>query len=133
MMFKRYQNELIVAFSILLLIISLVYKSTALSSSSESLSMGKQELSEFKELLVFKKRWLDKKTPKKVDKLEKLVPASKVIWKKKGKKLTASYKDLTAKELNKLVTSILNIAVQIQVLEISNNDGSYTMEFKCKW
>jgi len=133
MMFKRYQNELIVAFSIVLLILALAYKSTAFSSSAESISMGKQEVSEFKELLVFKKRWLDKKTSGRVDKLEKLVPASKVIWKKKGKKLTAKYKDLTPKELNKLITSILNMAVQIQVLEISNNSGSYTVEFKCKW
>jgi len=133
MMFKRYQNELIVAFSILLLILALAYKSTAFSSSAENISMGKQEVSEFKKLLVFKKRWLDKKTSKRVDKLEKLVPASKVIWKKKGKKLTARYKDLTPKELNKLITSILNMAVQIQVLEISNNNGSYTVEFKCKW
>ena len=133
MMFKRYQNELIVVFSVLLLILALAYKSTAFSSSAENISMGKQEVSEFKELLVFKKRWLDKKTSKRVDKLEKLVPASKVIWKKKGKKLTARYKDLTPKELNKLITSILNMAVQIQVLEISNNNGSYTVEFKCKW
>jgi len=132
-MLKRYQNELIVAFSVLLLLVAFAYKSAAFSSSTESLSMGKQELSEFKELLVFKKRWLDKKTSKKVDKLEKLVPASKVIWKKKGKKLTASYKDLDPKELNKLITSILNMTVQIQVLEIRNNDGSYTVEFKCKW
>ncbi len=132
-MLKRYQNELIVAFSVLLLLVAFAYKSAAFSSSTESLSMGKQELSEFKELLVFKKRWLDKKTSKKVDKLEKLVPASKVIWKKKGKKLTASYKDLDPKELNKLITSILNMTVQIQVLEIRNNDGSYSVEFKCKW
>jgi len=133
MIFKRYQNELIVAFSIVLLILALAYKGTAFSSSTESISMGKQEISEFKELLVFKKRWLDKKTSGRVDKLEKLVPASKVIWKKKGKKLTAKYKDLTPKELNKLITSILNMAVQIQALEISNNNGSYTVEFKCKW
>ena len=132
-MLKRYQNELIVAFSVLLLLVAFAYKSAAFSSSTESLSMGKQELSEFKELLVFKKRWLDKKTSKKVDKLEKLVPVSKVIWKKKGKKLTASYKDLDPKELNKLITSILNMTVQIQVLEIRNNDGSYSVEFKCKW
>jgi hypothetical protein len=122
-----------VAFSVVLLILALSYKSTAFFSSAESISMGKQEVSEFKELLVFKKRWLDKKTSGRVDKLEKLVPASKVIWKKKGKKLTAKYKDLTPKELNKLITSILNMAVQIQALEISNNNGSYTVEFKCKW
>lgn len=133
MIFKRYQNELIVAFSLLLLVMALLYKNTAVSSAKESMNMGKQEVSEFKELLVLKKRWLDKKTSKKVDKLEKLVPASKLIWKKKRKKLTASYKGLEAKELDKVITKILNLPVQIELLEISNSNGSYTMEFKCKW
>jgi phage-related minor tail protein len=133
MMLKRYQNELIVVFTVFLLLVSLVYKSAAVNASAQSMTMGKQELSEFKELLVLKKRWLDKKTSKKIDKLEKLTPAGKLTWKKKGKKLTASYKDLTAKELNKVITSILNLPVQIERLEIAAQSKSYTVEFKCKW
>lgn len=133
MIWKRYQNELIVALALLLLIFALVYKNVQLSSSTESLNLSKQEVREFKELVILKKRWLDKRTSKKLDKLAQEVPSSKLKWQKKGKKLTAGFHDLSSQELNKVITMILNLAVQIQLLEIKNDHGSYNVEFKCKW
>jgi len=35
--------------------------------------------------------------------------------------------------LNKVVTTILNLAIQIQGLEVKENHSSYDVEFKCKW
>ena len=133
MMWKQYKNELIVAMSLLLLIIALGYKNTQLSARTENISNMKHSVSEFQELIVLKKRWGDKKITANVDKLKKIVPDAKLKWKKKTKKLTASYQGISAKELNKVITTILNLAVQIDLLEIKNNNGSYTVEFKCKW
>ena len=133
MIWKRYQNELMVALALLLLVIALIYKNVQVSSSAESLTLSKQEVREFKELVILKKRWLDKRTSKKLDKLQKLVPSSKIKWQKKGKKLTASFHGLSSQELNKVITTILNLAVQIESLEIKNDQGSYNVEFKCKW
>jgi len=133
MIWKRYQNELIVAVSLLLMMSALIYKNVQVSSSMKNLTLSKQEVREFKELVVLKKRWLDKRTSKKLEKLKGLVPSSKLKWQKKGKKLTASFHTLNSQELNKVITAILNIAVQIQLLEIKNNNGSYTVELKCKW
>ncbi len=133
MIWKRYQNELIVVLASLLMLIAIVYKNVQVSSSLESLALSKQEVSEFKELVILKKRWLDKRTSRKLDKLQKLVPSSKVKWQKKGKKLTASFRGLSSQELNKVITMILNLAVQIELLEIKNDHGSYNVEFKCKW
>ena len=133
MIWKRYQNELIVALALLLLIMALVYKNVQVSSSTESLALSKQEVREFKELVILKKRWLDKRTSKKLDKLQKLVPSSRIKWQKKGKKLTASFHGISSQELNKVITMILNLAVQIELLEIKNDQGSYNVEFKCKW
>ena len=133
MIWKRYRNELIVALSLLLLLSALGYKRMAVSSSIENKTDTKYAVREFQELISLKKRWADKALSKKVDKLQKLVPDSKVKWQKKGKKLSVSYKDLTSKELNKVITTILNIAVQIELLEIKNNNSSYDVEFKCKW
>jgi len=133
MIWKRYQNEFIVVLALLLLIIALVYKNVQISSSVESLALSKQEVREFKELVILKKRWLDKRTSKKLDKLQKLVPSSKIKWQKKGKKLTAAFHGISSQELNKVITMILNLAVQIELLEIKNDQGSYNVEFKCKW
>ncbi len=133
MIWKRYRNELIVTLSLLLLLAALGYKRMAASSSVENETNTKYAVREFQELISLKKRWADKQISKKVDKLQKVIPQTKVKWQKKGKKLTASYKSLTSKELNKVITTILNIAVQIEILEIKNNNSSYDVEFKCKW
>ena len=135
MMFKRYKNELIVAFSVCCCFWLLLHTKVRLFLPLlQSIFHGKTgSLVNLKSCLFLKKDGWTKKRLRRVDKLEKLVPASKVLWKKKGKKLTVSYKGLTPKELNKVITSILNLAVQIQVLEIINSNGSYIVEFKCKW
>ena len=133
MIWKRYQNELMVGLAFLLLLIALGYKSIQTSSRTEMANSIQASVAEFQELVALKKRWGDKRTSKKVDKLKTLASASKVQWQKKGKKLSVTYKGLDAKELNKVVTSILNLAIQLDKLEIMNQNGNYDLELKCKW
>jgi len=133
MNWKLYKNELIVVASLLLMLYALLYKNNQISSRTQEMLSTKHTVREFRELITLQKTWADKKVSKKVIKLEKIVPSSKVKWSKKGKKLTASYKDLDPKELNKLIINILSMAVQIQELKINRNDSSYDVEFKCKW
>jgi len=133
MNWKLYKNELIVALSLLLMLSGLLYKNTQISSQSQEMLSTKHTVREFRELVSLQKTWANKNISKKVDKLEKIVPSSKVKWSKKGKKLTAVYKDLDPKELNKLITTVLSMAVQIQELKINRNNSSYDVEFKCKW
>ncbi len=133
MNWKLYKNELIVVASLLLMLYALLYKNNQISSRTQEMLSTKHTVREFRELITLQKTWADKKVSKKVNKLEKIVPTSKVKWSKKGKKLTASYKDLEPKELNKLIINILSMAVQIQELKINRNDSSYDVEFKCKW
>ena len=133
MIWKRYQNEFIVLLSVLLLVSSLLYKNTQSANSVENQTVTKYAVREFKQIIAHKKQWADKNIVKKLDKLKQAVPQSKVHWKKKGKTLTANFKELNAKELNKVVTIILNLAVQIQVLEVKEVNGNHDVEFKCKW
>jgi len=133
MNWKLYKNELIVVASLLLMLSAFLYKNNQISSRTQEMLSTKHTVREFRELITLQKTWADKKVSKKVNKLEKIVPSSKVKWSKKGKKLTASYKDLDPKELNRLIINILSMAVQIQELKINRNDSSYDVEFKCKW
>ena len=133
MNWKLYKNELIVVASLLLMLYALLYKNNQISSRTQEMLSTKHTVREFRELITLQKTWADKKVSKKVNKLEKIVPSSKVKLSKKGKKLTASYKDLDPKELNRLIINILSMAVQIQELKINRNDSSYDVEFKCKW
>ena len=131
MYLKTYKNELIIAFSLLLLLIAINYKHGKVSEQTSS-SAG-TSLQEIKEVIALKKIWGDKRITKKVDTLKTLVSVSKVKWNKESKKLTASFSNLTNQELNNLTVKIMNLAVEIQKFEVKNMGESYHVEFKCKW
>lgn len=133
MSWKRYQNELIALAAFLLMLITYGYKTAHVSSQSESMAETRHSVAEIKEVVALQKIWSDKKTGQKVEKLQTLISADKVKWSNKNKKVTASYKGLSATELNSLVTKILNLPVEIQKLKIQKIASSYDVEFKCKW
>jgi hypothetical protein len=133
MTWKRYQNELIAFIAFVLMLSGYGYKAAQVSSQAEMMAGTKHTVEEIKEVIALQKLWSDKKTTKKVEKLQTLIPASKVKWSSKSKKVTASYKGLSATELNSLVTKILNLPVEIQKLKIQKIASSYDVEFKCKW
>lgn len=133
MIWKRYQNELIVAVAFVSMLGAYLYKHNQVTVQARQAQEVRQSLEELKEVISLQKIWADKKTGKKVSDIQKLVPAAKVKWGNKGKKVTASYTGLSPNELNRLVTKILNLPVVITLLDIQKNASDYTMEFKCKW
>ena len=133
MIWKRYQNELIVLIAFVLMLGGYLYKNVQISTQSEMSANVNRSVGELKEVIALQKIWSDKKTTKKVDRLQSVVPQNKVKWSSKNKKLTASYKGLTTTEVNTLVTSILKLPVEIQKLKIQKLATSYDVEFKCKW
>ena len=133
MTWKRYQNELIALIAFVFMLIAYGYKTTQVSSQAKGIAGAKHSVEEIQEVISLQKIWADTKTSKKVEKLRTLVPASKITWSNKNKKVTASYKNLTARELNTLVTKILNVPVEIEKLKIQKVASSYDVEFKCKW
>jgi hypothetical protein len=133
MIWKRYQNELITLAAFVLMLIGYGYKSVQISSQAEKMAEVRHSAEEIREVVALQKIWSDKKTSKKVEKLRSLIPESKVKWSNKGKKVTANYQGLTAREFNQLVTKILNLPVEIQTLNMVKKASSYDVEFKCKW
>ena len=61
MIWKQYQNELLVIFTFILLLSGIGYKSMQVTKREESFASMQDSLLEFKELVVYKKRWVDKK------------------------------------------------------------------------
>jgi len=133
MIWKRYQNELIVLITFVLMLGGYLYKNAQISGQSEMAVVASRSVGELKEVIALQKIWSDKKTTKKVDRLQTVIPQNKVKWSSKNKKLTASYKGLTPSEMNTLITKILNLPIEIQKLKIQKLATSYDVEFKCKW
>ena len=129
----RYRNEIIVAAALLFAVAALGYKYIHRASVHKENRQMQQTLVQVQEAAALKSRWSDKRTGQKLESLHRLFPASKVIWQKRGKKLTATFKDLSGKEANTLVTKLLNIAVQVVDLKIERKQKNYTVEVVCKW
>ena len=130
---KRYINEWIVLAAFVLLVGAYFYKHHQVTQQTEQVAKTKHTLTQLKEVVALEKIWGDKKISKKVNVLQRSVAPSKVKWSKKQNKVTASFSNLTANELNQLVTKILNIPVTISLLDVTKQAANYTMEFTCKW
>ncbi|RLA66251.1 MAG: hypothetical protein DRQ78_04495 [Epsilonproteobacteria bacterium] len=133
MNWQKYQNELMVLAAAMLMLLAYSYKHNQSSSQIIQAQKTQEAVHTLKHAIALKKVWKNKKTKQKVDKLKILVPAAKLRWNKKSNKLQASFVNLTSLELNKLTTHILNLAVQIQLLDIQKIGAAYKVEFKCNW
>ena len=133
MNYKDYQNEIIIFASFFFMILAYSYKSNQVSTQLLEENKIKHSIIELQEIIALKKLWSDKKTSLKIKKIRHIISPNKTKWSNKRKKLTVSYTQLSANELNKVTTKFLNIPIQITKLEIQKIDKSYKVEFKCKW
>jgi len=133
MNWKNYQNELIVLFAFLVMFSGYIYKTNTIENEAISAIESQKTLLDMKEVIALKNLWTDKKTSQRVKQLQSIVPISKVNWSNKRKKIKASYRGLSARELNSLITKILNLPVEITLLDIQDISKSYSVEFQCKW
>jgi len=133
MSLKQYRNELLLAAALLLALISFVYKTGQHTEMALENQRMAQEAVLLQEIVSLKKIWADKRIAKKLESVRSLVPSSKVKWEKKGRKLTVTFKDLQPAEVNKIVTKLLNIPVQIEKMKVAKEGENYKMEIRCKW
>jgi hypothetical protein len=132
-MILRYRNEVIVAIALLFALMGMGYKYVHRSSIEDEKRSIQHEIVQIHEAASLKERWADKRISKRLDALQRLFPKTKVTWKKSGKKLVASFASLSAEEVNRLITKLLNIAVRIEALKIKKQGKTYQVEMTCKW
>lgn len=133
MNWKRYQNEMILLITFLLLSGAFFFRQATISAQERQKFELSRSVHEIKEIIAFKKIWADKKVSRDLPKLKNMVDHAKVQWSQKGKKLDAHYRNLSAAELNKVVSRILNIAVKIEGLSVKKHEENYEVVLKCKW
>ena len=130
---RRFQNELIVGLGFFVMIVALLYKQGKINTQEEQAMQMQRSINEIKEVVALKEIWDNKTFSKKVREFQTVAPQSKVKWSQKGTRVTASYKELTPDELNKLVKKVLNLGVEINVFEVKKEGKLYSVELICKW
>ena len=135
MTLQRYKNELIILFTFLFVLFAFMYKFSASEYVNQNRVLMQEQVMEISKIKAFKEQWGDKQLANKVKVLKTIVPTSKVgSFRKKSKKLVASYRNLTGNELSKITNKLINMPIQIVRLDITQNaKNQYTMEFTCKW
>lgn len=130
---KQYQNEIILLFAFLLMLGGFLFKSSQIKSASIDVVKVEKELMELKELIGVMNIWKNKKVVQKLLKTKSVISPSKVIWKKRGNKVTSLFKNLSSIEVNRVMNKILNLPVEITQLKMQKKSELYEVEFKCKW
>lgn len=135
MILQRYKNELIILITLLFLIFASLYKYSAAITVNKNRNNTKASITQINHIVALKEQWGGKQLANKVKVLKTVVPNDKVVlFQKKSKKLTASYKNLTGTQLSKVTNKLINIPVQITRLDVQQSAKNlYTMEFTCKW
>jgi len=135
MTLHRYKNELIILMTFIFLLLALMYKLSATTYVDENRADIQKQIREISAITALKGQWGGKQLANNVKVLKSIIPPSKVAsFRKKSKKLVASYENLTGKELTKVTNKLINIPVQITDLKINQSaKNQYTMEFTCKW
>ncbi|MCB4747467.1 MAG: hypothetical protein LGB54_02565 [Sulfurovum sp.] len=132
-MWKRYQNELIVSVAFVFALSMFIYKLSHHAIKAEASQKVAKEFISLQETVSLKKIWVDKRIDNRLKRIQGMLPRNKVLWSQKGKRLIATFNTLTGKEVNRVMTKLLNIAVQLESLNITKNGEYYKMEIRCKW
>ncbi|HEO98631.1 MAG: hypothetical protein JW682_01120 [Campylobacterales bacterium] len=133
MNFRRYQNEMIAAVSLLLMLTAFFFKEGQISGKEERMNVLQDSVSEMREVIALKEIWDDKELDKKAKELQTAVAPSKVKWNQKSKKVTASYQGLSVDEFNVLLKKLLNLGVEIELFDVKKERTLYDVELRCKW
>lgn len=134
MIWKRYQNELIVVIALLLMVGAYLYKQNQVNQIDRVRGEVAISIGKVGEIIALKNQWGNPNLSKKVKKIKKGLDESSIkLFSVKSKKLTASFVGLDTKEMNGVITKLENIAVQIVKLKVTSRDKKYSMEIKCKW
>jgi len=134
-MIHKYRNESIIVASLLILIISIIYKYSTLSKLENKIVSTKESIQEIEEAKRLKKLWYAKGINSKLSRLKSTVSSSKIKkFNKRNKRVNIVLKKLESRELNRFMNELSKLPLRIarlKIVKIATNQ--YNMECLCKW
>jgi len=132
---KRFKSELILLLALGAMVVAYGYKYRAHMEVTQEKQRIQQEIKEISEVSELKQLWGNKKIGKELNGFKTIVSKEKVkSFEKRSRKMRAVYRDVSVKELNKIVKKLFKTPVQITNLSIEKQGKErYNMELTCKW
>lgn len=135
-MWRRYQNEGMIAIALLLLLCAVLFKSYRYNTLQASSKEASQMASRIEDIATMKKLWNKNKTiPEKLESLKRYVGGTKIKqFEVKKKKAHIVLQSLNGSQLNSVTGKYLaSIPVQIIQMNIQRDGDNYGLELRCKW
>jgi hypothetical protein len=118
----------------LFLIIGYIYKNIEVSKLYDTKSEVSKSIDDISDIIALKKQWDGKKIKGKLEKIKRNISSDNIkSFNIKSRKMEAIFKNLTAKQMNRIFIKIENLAVQIILIKVTKNGDKYKMEVKSKW
>jgi len=127
-------QELAVLAALAFMLAAGIYKSYETRRLDKLQQQSQTAVQELQDTLALKALWDDKELRKKAEKLRTLLKEDQLTsFQLKQRSLELQAQKLSGRELNRLMSKLGSLPLQIQSLEISRSNDYYTLECKCKW
>jgi hypothetical protein len=132
---NRFQpRELILGAALVLALLAFLYRSSQVRNYRSLQTQTESTLAEIREVLDLKRLWNTKGLRSKLDRLRGVVPASSFkVFDIEQHKAHLKAEGLDGLHLNRLLSRIGGLPVEILSLQIHRQGERYTMECRCKW
>jgi len=134
-MIQKYRNEFIILTSLIVLILSMMYKHYSLNRLENQIDSTKKAIQEIEEAKRLKNLWYARGMKSKLSRLRRKVPKNKIKrFNESRKKLDVVLKKLESRELNEFMNELSKLPLRISRLKIRKvSTNQYDMECLCKW
>ena len=134
MIWKKYINELFILGALVFMIIGYSYKNIQIDKLYTVKSESSKSINDITQIVGLKDHWDNKTIKNKISKIKNNLSKNNIkSFELKSRKLTAIFKNLSSKQMNKAIINLENTAVQIILIKVTLKDKKYKMEIKCKW
>jgi preprotein translocase subunit SecF len=127
------KNIVLLAISSIFLIASIAFSYMQKKSFNASLERIKQEKFEVKEVASLQQLWKAKGIKSKIQKILNSLPSSKKSLTFERNKVNIKLKNLSDRELNKVLTKLAMLPIQFKNLRILRSGELFTLECLCVW
>ena len=131
---NRVSKEWGLALSLLVAAGALAYHLHEKNRMETAISESQKGIAEIRETIALKQFWQSKEMKRRLSAIQSSVPGGKMTrFEIARKKLTLSAKELSGRQLNRLLGKIAALPLQIEKLQIKRLNDHYRLECRCKW
>jgi hypothetical protein len=132
-MLRKYGFEAILAVSILFAVAMSIYKHHAFSTAWDQTKRTEKKIAEIKKLKGLQSFWRSSGMANRLRTIKPMLKGKHVQWEISGKKLKAGCDGLTAKEVDRILTKLFRLPVEIRRFSLSEENDRYRLEWICGW